>query len=369
MEWNDDLSTQSIEIAGECYSQADVKLLQQLASDDEQPQFMRAVWQFLSEWFDDSPTITVHTSGSTGTPKFMYVEKQLMMESAKLTCSTLHLNRSHTALLCMNLRYIGAKMMVVRCLVSGMKLVVREAGSHPLCDVDEHIDFMAIVPLQLFHTLQNRDECERLDHVSCIIVGGGSVDAQLLEPLQHMHCAVYSTYGMTETLSHIALCRLNGPGASCYYTPLQGVSCSTTPQGCLVIDAQHLRVQALRTNDVVEMNADGGFKVLGRCDNIVNSGGIKIQIEVDEACLRNYLHTGFALTSVPDVRLGQALVLLILDGEQLSDASLLELMRTHLPLYHVAKHIVRVSGIPLTENGKINRTACCELALSNIKIQ
>ena len=141
-----------------------------------------ALWDlylFLNEWFDASPIITVHTSGSTGVPKELVVRKDRMMQSARLTCEFLNLQAGDTALLCMNLRYIGALMMVVRSLVAGLNLVVRPASGHPLSDVEVPLKFAAMVPLQVYNTLRVPAERKRLEHTDILIIGGGAVDDSL----------------------------------------------------------------------------------------------------------------------------------------------------------------------------------------------
>lgn len=320
--------------------------------------FDEPIWDllcFLGEWFSDEKTVQLHTSGSTGTPKIITARKEAMMESARMTCEALGLEAGDRALLCMNLRYIGAKMVVVRALVADLELVVRAASGHPLCDVAEKICFAAIVPLQLYNMLQNDEERRRLAAIDKVIVGGGAVDAELERAVYELPNAVYSTYGMTETLSHIALRRLNGKEASSLYTPFEGIGLSLSEEETLVIDAPML-CGRLETNDRVRIHADGRFEVLGRRDNVFNSGGVKIQIEEDEMLLRTVIRVPFALTSVSDVRLGQAVVLLVAGDfeERKLDGC--------LPKYHFPHHVWRVGKIPETGNGKIDRKACRQLA-------
>ena len=161
------------------------------------------LYLFLNEWFNDSPVITVHTSGSTGIPKELMVRKDQMMQSARLTCEFLNLKKGESALLCMNLRYIGAMMVVVRSLVVGLNLIVRPASGHPLADIKEPLRFVAMVPLQVYNTLQVPEEKERLKQTDILIIGGGAVDEALETEIKYLPTAVYSTYGMTETLSRL----------------------------------------------------------------------------------------------------------------------------------------------------------------------
>ena len=177
----------------------------------------------------------------------------------------------------MNLRYIGAMMVVVRSLVAGLNLIVRPASGHPLSDINEPLKFAAMVPLQVYNTLQVLEEKERLKQTDILIIGGGAVDARLEADIQSLPGAVYSTYGMTETLSHIALRRLNGPAASEHYHPFSSVHLSLSPENTLVIEAPLVCADILQTNDIARIHPDGSFSILGRKDNVINSGGIKIQ--------------------------------------------------------------------------------------------
>ena len=231
-----------------------------------------------------------------------------------------------------------------------------------MADVADPVDFLAVVPMQLYNTLQCAAEAERLARVRCVIVGGGAVDEALQRRLSGMPCRVYSTYGMTETLSHIALRPLNGPDASEAYTPFAGVALSLSLRGTLVIHAPEVCEEDLETNDVAHLHADGTFTIVGRADNTVNSGGVKIQIEEDERRLKPLIAVPFALTAVADSRLGEALVLLLADTCGADDASLVARMKSCLPRYHVPRHILRVAEVPHTENGKVDRGACRRLA-------
>mgnify|MGYP003288627694 FL=1 len=322
-----------------------------------------AIWDlylFLNEWFNDSSVITVHTSGSTGAPKELIARKDQMMQSARLTCEFLNLQAGDTALLCMNLRYIGAMMVVVRSLVAGLNLIVRPASGHPLSDISEPLKFAAMVPLQVYNTLHTPEEKEQLKQTEILIIGGGAVDEALETEIKSLPIAVYSTYGMTETLSHIALRRLNGNSASEHYYPFSSVTLSLSPENTLVIEAPLVCDDILQTNDIARIYPDGSFIILGRKDNVINSGGIKIQAEEVEKLLRPFILQPFVITSVSDPRLGQVVTLLIagqLDMEELKNK-----VQEILPPYERPKYIRMVDLIPQTGNGKINRIECRTLA-------
>lgn len=211
--------------------------------------------EFISDWKSPSPYLEVQTSGSTGVPKRITVRKEQMVNSARLTCDYLGLRQRDKALLCMPLRYIAGKMMVVRSLVAGLDLIVREPSGHPMADIDMPLRFAAMIPLQVYNTLQVPEERERLCQTEILIIGGGSIDRELEAQIQELPICVYSTYGMTETLSHIALRRLNGPEASSYYTPFPSVKLSLSADGTLVIDAPLVADETLVTNDVAELGS------------------------------------------------------------------------------------------------------------------
>lgn len=322
-----------------------------------------ALWDlylFLNEWFDASPVVTVHTSGSTGVPKELVVRKDRMMQSARLTCEFLNLQAGDTALLCMNLRYIGAMMMVVRSLVAGLNLVVRPASGHPLSDVEVPLKFAAMVPLQVYNTLRVPAERKRLEHTDILIIGGGAVDDSLEAELKTIPIAAYSTYGMTETLSHIALRRLNGEAASKCYYPFPSVELSLSAENTLIVKAPLICDDVLQTNDIACLCSDGGFTIAGRKDNVINSGGIKIQAEEMENRLQPFIPVPFAVTAVPDPCLGQALTLLIAGKPDIKELE--NKLQAVLETYYRPKHIFITELIPQTENGKIDRAGCRILA-------
>ena len=330
---------------------------------------------FLSEWNNDSDRVLVHTSGSTGKPKPMMVEKKRMLNSARITCDFLGLKPGDSALLCMSLDYIAGKMVVVRSIERHLYLISVSPSGHPLKDVDEEITFAAMVPMQVYNTLQVPEERERLTHIRHLIIGGGAIDASLEKELQALpgNIAIWSTYGMTETLSHIALRRINGDEPSEWYQPFDSVHISQTEEGCLVIDAPQVCAETLVTNDIVEIEPyiynkveKLRFRIKGRKDNVICSGGIKIQIEEVETLLKPHLEKPFMLAKKKDGKFGEIAVLLSEDEDikrveatvrrLLSDES--EKSSDHKKYkYWIPKEFRYVEHLPLTETGKPKR--CC----------
>lgn len=309
--------------------------------------------EFLKTWDSPSPTLLVHTSGSTGKPKPLWVEKQRMLNSAKITCDFLHLEKGDTALLCMSLDYIAGKMMVVRSIERGLRLLQVPPSGHPLADdsLDCEIDFAAMVPMQVYNSLQVPKERERLKNIKQLIIGGGAIDDALAAELRHFPNGVWSTYGMTETLSHIALRRLNGDEASDWYQPFHHVDIRVNEEGCLVIDAPLVCEQTLVTNDIVELR-DGKFRIKGRKDNVICSGGIKIQIEEVEEILKQHLSAPFMLAKKKDEKFGEIAVL-ITEDDNIKEVE--NICRQVLPKYWQPKEFLHEAHLPLTETGKPKR--------------
>lgn len=307
--------------------------------------------EFIEEWNSSAEYVEVQTSGSTGRPKKMLVEKARMRESANMTCDFLGLKVGDTALLCMSLDYIAGKMMAVRSIVRGLQLHVVTPSNRPMKDLDHSFDFAAMVPSQVYESLRHEKEAELLRQTRHLIIGGGAVSKDLEAQLSLFPNAVWSTYGMTETLSHIAMRRLNGASASDWYVPMSGVGISDNAEGCLVIDAPHLCSGPLVTNDIAEIS-NGKFRIIGRRDNVICSGGIKIQIEEVESLLREHLERPFAVTRKKDAKFGEAVVLVT---EQTDTAAIERVCRDILSPYWRPKHYYHIEKIPMTGTGKIAR--------------
>ena len=354
---------------------------------------------FLSEWNNDSDRVLVHTSGSTGKPKPMMVEKKRMLNSARITCDFLGLKPGDSALLCMSLDYIAGKMVVVRSIERHLHLISVSPSGHPLKDINlkdaneknanGEITFAAMVPMQVYNTLQVPEERERLTHVRHLIIGGGAIDASLEKELRSLpgNIAIWSTYGMTETLSHIALRRINGAEASDWYQPFDSVKISQTDEGCLVIDAPLVCAETLVTNDIVEIESyiynkeekhekvekhdkveKLRFRIKGRKDNVICSGGIKIQIEEVEALLKPHLEKPFMIAKKKDEKFGEIAVLLTEDEDiKKVEATIRRLLsgksddsnkssesKSHK--YWIPREFRYVEHLPLTETGKPKRS-------------
>ena len=256
----------------------------------------------------------------------------------------------------MPLDYIAGKMVVVRSIERQLRLTTVEASGHPLKDITNSFDFAAMVPMQVYNSLQVAEEREKLRTIKHLIIGGGSINDDLQQQLSSFPNNVWSTYGMTETLSHIALRRLNGENASLWYTPFSTVSISLNANGCLVIEAPLVHEGRLETHDRAEIR-DGKFRILGRLDNVINSGGIKIQAEEVEEMLRPHIKMPYLISKCRDEKFGEVVVLLT----ESPDISLIkEVCSNVLPKFWQPKHYLYTSHIPLTGTGKPARKAAEE---------
>jgi o-succinylbenzoate synthase len=358
-----DRTRQSITLNGIPYSKELALILANAKlTDPETPEWERELFSFLQAWWDDSPTLTVHTSGSTGTPKNIVVEKERMMQSAITTCSALGLEQGDKALLCLPVRYIAGKMMVVRSLVAGLDLYTVAPDGRPLANIPSGLtfDFAAMVPLQVFNSLSN--DKTALETIKNGIIGGAAIDPALEKEVAALPNGWYSTYGMTETLSHIALRRLNGSARSENYCPVNNVNISLSKDESLTIEAPLICSATIVTNDIAHILPDGSFEILGRKDNVINSGGIKLQTEQIEQKLSQILDVPFCITSAPDPKLGEKVVLLI-ESNDIPEQDLLTKISCHLSVYETPKQIITITKIPMTPNGKIDRKAAKDMIL------
>lgn len=320
--------------------------------------------RFIKDWLSNAQNFKLTTSGSTGEPKIITLNRKDMQLSAELTARALNLRKGLTALVCLNTQYIAGKMMLVRALVTGMRIIAVEPSSNPLKDLAEQYcpDFTAMVPLQL-QTILHSDQklYTRLNSFQCIIVGGGNLNEETKQKINKLSVPVYATYGMTETISHIALQRLNGSDADDFYTLLPGFKIMQDKRDCLLIKTPFSE-EWITTNDIVQINSEGKLRWLGRWDNIINTGGIKviperIESEVEKLFKRLNIDQPFIVMGIPDKDLGEKVILLV-EGEKFVpdlEVAILTTLRAGLDNYHTPKSILFTPDFVWTKTGKINR--------------
>ncbi len=300
-------------------------------------------------------------------PQPIEITRGQMVASAKNTASYFGLKPNYSALVCLDTRYIAGMMMLVRCFEIGMHPIIIEPVANPLKSLNENvtIDFSAFVPYQVNQMII--DDPEKLDRIKVAIIGGAPVDHQLFNKIKSLPGKIYATYGMTETLSHVALKRLNGENPVGYFKALPHVKFSTDERGCLIVDANFLTSPVV-TNDLVELSGDRQFNWIGRWDNVINTGGIKVVPErIEEAIQKvfNMLKLGnrFIVGGIADKKLGQKVCLIVEThtGINLSVGQLREIMRDSLSHYETPREILFVKKFIETETGKINRKATIHL--------
>ena len=313
------------------------------------------ITEFLNEWFNEKYFIIAETSGSTGVPKRVKLDKEKVINSALATGSYFNFEEGQNALLCISPKFIAGKLMIVRAIIWKLNLICVEPNSNPLKYLSENtvIDFVAMVPLQFKNSITQLSS----SNVKTIVVGGGAIDKSLIEDIKLLKTEVYSSYGMTETITHIALKKLNGKDVMDSFTALDGVNLSSDDRNCLVISAKNISETDVVTNDIVELINSKEFKWLGRFDNIINSGSVKINPEKIEQILSGYISKPFFISSLKDDSLGEKVVLIIEGKENNIDLSSLKLF---LPKYHTPKEMYYLSEFVRTDSGKINRRKTME---------
>jgi O-succinylbenzoic acid--CoA ligase len=322
-------------------------------------EFEQSTFDFICRWQAGQKRFELHTSGSTGTPKKIDVSREQMIGSAKLTAQALHLQPGYRTLICLDTRYVAGQMMLVRCFVSGMEIIATTPAANPFVD-QEAVDFVALVPYQVYAVLDSAQH-ERFNTLHSVIIGGAPIDAAAVNRLQSYSAQFYATYGMTETLSHVALRKLNGAEAGIAFKALPGISIRVDHRACLVLDVPYLP-EPIVTNDIVEIIGHDTFRWLGRFDNVINSGGVKILPETVEetvGLIFSELHYPyrFFVSGERDSKLGEKVVLFV-EGKLFSDAEqefLSEIFRKRLPAYALPREIVTVKNFETTQTGKINR--------------
>lgn len=311
---------------------------------------------FLKDWFSEEHFLFVQTSGSTGEPKRFQVSKQAMISSARMTGRFLGLQEGMTALLCLSPKYIAGKMMVVRALVWKLNLVTTAVESNPLKEIHRTIDFCAMVPLQVDTVLEQTPD--QIKHIRNLIIGGSALSPQLESRLQKVSTSCFHTYGMTETLSHIALRPINGPDKSEWFEPLEDIRISLDERDCLRVDAPMLSANRLLTNDIAVINQDGKFQILGRIDDVLVTAGLKIHPQMVEQKVALAIKRSCVLSGIPDARAGLSLVLVIEgDASTTEIYQIWEFLATALTKEEMPRRLYFVDKIPLLESGKIDRSS------------
>ena len=319
---------------------------------------------FCKDWFSKDDFIFVKTSGSTGKPKDIRLKKEHMRNSALATGEFFNIQEKTRALCCLPIEYIAGKMMVVRAMVLGWHMDIIEPSSTPLENIEKTYDFSAMVPLQL------RNSLSKIDTIKQLIVGGGVVSVELEEMIKGLPTKIYATYGMTETITHIAVKSLNLSSRGSmtkrsHYQTLSNISISTGDRNCLIINAPKVSDETIVTNDVVELISDTEFIWKGRYDNVINSGGIKLHPEEIERKLSPYIVQRFFVAGIPDEQLGEKLVLVIEGRRDSVILNSFQNLKEVLSKYETPKEVFFIDRFVETDTQKIQRSKTLEKVLAN----
>jgi len=359
------MSNTTLWLKGRVYSLEELKE----GAGSSSTSFEESTLTFCKDWLNGKADFEIQTSGSTGVPKKISFTREQLEASAQLTAKALDLKNNFNALVCLDTKYIAGQMMLVRSFVTGMHIYAVEPSSNPFASLDSKIkiDFAAMVPYQLQALLDSPNE-DRLHSIHTIIIGGAATSNGLIKRLQNYSCRCYATYGMTETISHVALRKLNGANSEEYFHPLDSVHLAIDHRGCLVIQAPHITEEQIATNDLVELKEDQSFKILGRWDNVINTGGVKISPEIAEEKIKAVfaqlaLPNRLFLAAMPDEKLGSK-VTLIIEGNpfpaSMLDSISEELMKS-LSRFELPRAIRFIEAFEETDTQKINRKKTTDL--------
>ena len=316
--------------------------------------------EFLEEWNNDEEHVSVQTSGSTGVPKKIKLKKSYMRRSAWRTIDFFRLDSNSVILSCMSFKYIGGKMMIVRGLEAGCKVLEETPSLEPLKTISDSLTLVALVPVQMEYVLDHLEELPSVEH---FLIGGSALNDHLRKRIVETGLSAWESYAMTETASHIAIRKVeyDQEGNVKPFYPMEGVKLSCDEHNRLIIkDGEE---ETLVTNDIVEFTSDGGFFVKGRFDDMIITGGRKILPQSIEDVLRLNLPAlmNFAIVGVPDDHWGEKIVLAVENAteNQLSDLTIAisSIPEEELPRWMRPKEIKAVSSLPLNENGKLRRKA------------
>ncbi|MBV7268324.1 AMP-binding protein [Winogradskyella luteola] len=322
--------------------------------------YEKVTGNFLTDWLSDKDYLIVNTSGSTGQPKSIKLKKQAMVNSAIATGDFFGLEPGNSALHCLPSHYIAGKMMFVRALVLGLELDFVEPSSQPIFDYKTHYDFCAMVPLQLKYTINY------VQNIKTIIVGGSMVTKPLLEKISNSSSRFFETYGMTETVTHVAVKQLQSlaNNGETHFKALPNVTFSKDERDCLIISAPNLVEEDLVTNDIVDLKSETSFKLLGRYDNVINSGGVKLFPEQIEEKLQPIIKERYIVAGEADDTLGERLILIIENPSESVDGILSKLQKLKtLDTFEVPKHIYTIDKFKVTNTGKIQRSETLKAVL------
>jgi len=327
------------------------------------PAFEKAVLSFIIDWRTGKETFKLKSSGSTGKQKEITLYRDQMIASAKSTLEYLNISSGGSALLCLDPRYIAGKMVIVRSLTGKLDLYAYNPMANPLSDheIEYSLDLASFVPYQVVEILKDPYSFSIFRRIKNVLIGGAGISHELEEKLKSMGNRIYHSFGMTETISHIALKQLSGIDQSQYFKVLPGVDIGSDTRGCLTVKGKISRGKTIITNDLVEIKSNNAFEWNGRIDQVINTGGIKININSLEIKIREILESknfriDFFIDHIPDEKLGQKIVLIFESGNsEINLEQIKGILKMQLTKFEMPKNLYAIQKFGLTDSGKINR--------------
>ena len=320
---------------------------------------------FAADWYSGKSTFELKTSGSTGRSKTIVVTRAQMIASVQGTINALHLTNVDHSLLCLSTQYIGGKMMMVRAMELGNKCTIVPSQKDPLVkySTQHKFTFTALVPTQLQEILKRENGIEQLKSFKAILIGGATISQNIRELCIIHKLPIWQTFGMTETVSHIALRNLGNGETN--YKCMEGIEIGTDKRGCLWIEGAITNHTKIQSNDIVELISPTEFSWIGRYDNVINSGGVKLYPEEIESEISSLIppNLSYFIYGLDDQKWGQKAVLFLETKETPMD--LLTQIKTVIGSIKCPKEIILVDEFERTTNGKTQRKQTVEKALGN----
>ena len=310
------------------------------------------VLSFLELWDTDSGMFTIMSSGTTGEVREMSFTKQALIASANITLTTFDLKAGDLVLQALPMSFVAGKMMLVRAIIGKLKIVIIKPSSKPLKELKGEFKFAAFTPHQVQNILS--ESPEKLNLFSIIIIGGSKVDRDLEDRLASYDTRCYETFGMSETLTHVAIRQVNGEKRSQNFRVLRDFKWEITTKGCLQLSADHLNDSPIVTKDLIERIDEDHFLWLGREDNVINTGGIKVYPETIERKLSGSIKQPFIVSKMKDDKLGEKVIIYFEERyKEYFESNPPEYLE--LSVFERPKEIKFIDRFPRNKNGKIIR--------------
>ncbi len=321
------------------------------------------LFEFILNFLDENIPLSQKTSGTTGEPIILELKREAMIRSAKMTLAYFRFNPGDSALLCLPVEYIAGKMMVVRALIGKLNLLTVKPTGRPLENFSGKADFTAMVPMQLFESVKKPVQ---ISQIRKLIVGGGEISPGLRRMIRKIETPIiYETFGMSETYTHFAVRRMSGSSPEEHFNILEGVRVETDPRGCAIVNIPGITEKRVVTNDLIEMKGHNRFEWLGRIDNVINTGGIKIIPEVLEEKIRKIIDLELVVTNIPDEKLGEKIVLVVeSNSSDLPTAEWMKLLRAKLKNHEMPREIYAIPKLPRNAAMKVLRKDIREIPFS-----